>query len=295
MNEQNTIGAAKPRSAGAAVKALAWREWRLVRKDFISSMSIFIVLTALFWLIRLSMSVGNLAPVFEGSEMLGEFNAIIYYASISLVGCGAAALGMNTAALPDIQANWLPYSFALPITPRMRATGIYIVKISRMLTGSLFAILNAFVTAKITGMTFSAHTVWLIAAFSAAFLLYDTLLTFFATKARTAKGMEWANFKAMAVVVVPVLIISLYNYITDPNADDVAPIDESIEKARTLFLAHESVIRPVTVLVLIGCLLLGWFLTMRHYKMYGDVNEREKAQKKQPFTLFKTQKDGEKE
>ena len=57
MNEQKTIRAAKPRSAGAAVKALAWREWRLVRKDFISSMSIFFVLTALFWLIRLSMSV----------------------------------------------------------------------------------------------------------------------------------------------------------------------------------------------------------------------------------------------
>lgn len=293
MNEQKTIRAAQPRPAGAAIKALAWREWRLVRKEYFSSMCIMIVLTALFWLIRLSMSVGNLAPVFEGSEMLGEFNAIIYYASISLVGCGAAASGMNTAALPDIQANWLPYSFALPITPRMRATGIYIVKIVRMLIGSLFAILNAFVTAKITGMTFSAHTVWLIAAFSAAFLLYDTLLTFFATKARTAKGMEWATFKAMAVVVVPVIIIGLYNFITDPNADDIAPIDESIEKARTLFLAHESVIRPVTVLVLIGCLLLGWFLTMRHYKMYGDVNEREKAQKKQPFTLFKTQKDGE--
>ena len=295
MNEQKTIRAAKPRSAGAAVKALAWREWRLVRKDFISAMSIFIVLTALFWLIRLSMSVGNLAPVFEGSEMLGEFNAIIYYASISLVGCGAAALGMNTAALPDIQANWLPYSFALPITPRMRATGIYIVKIMRMLTGSLFAILNAFVTAKITGMTFSAHTVWLIAAFSAAFLLYDTLLTFFATKARTAKGMEWANFKAMAVVAGPAIIFGLYHFITDPNAVDVAPIDESIEKARTLFLAHESVIRPVTVLVLIGSLLFGWLFTVRHYKMYGDVNEREKAEKKQSFTLFKTQKDGEKE
>ena len=107
--------------------------------------------------------------------------------------------------------------------------------------------------------------------------------------------MEWANFKATAVVAGPAIIFGLYNFITDPNADDVAPIDESIEKARTLFLAHESVIRPVTVLVLIGCLLLGWFLTMRHYKMYGDVNELEKAQKKQPFTLFKTQKDGEKE
>ena len=69
-----------------------------------------------------------------------------------------------------------------------------------LITGFLFAILNAFVTAKITGMQFSAHTVWFMAAFSAVFLLYDTLLTFFATKARTAKGMEWANFKAMAVV-----------------------------------------------------------------------------------------------
>lgn len=277
----------------AAIKALAWREWRLIRKDFFSSMCIMIVLTALFWLIRLSMSVGNLAPVFEESEMLGEFNAIIYYASISLVGSGAAGVGMNTAALPDIQANWLPYSFALPITPCMRATGIYIVKIMRMLIGFLFAILNAFVTAKITGMTFSAHTVWFIAAFSAMFLLYDALMTFFATKARTVKEMEWATFKAMAVVTGPVIIFSLYNYITDPQADEVAPIDESIDKLRQMFLSHESFIRPVTVLVLTGCLLLGWFLTMRHYKMYGDVNKHEKEPKKRQFTLMKRQKDGE--
>ena len=60
-----------------------------------------------------------------------------------------------------------------------------------------------------------------------------------------------------------------------------------------LFLTHESVIRPVTVLVLTGSLLLGWLVTMRHYKLYGDVNEREKEPKKRLFSLFGTQKDGE--
>ena len=292
MNEK-TISAARPRPVWQAIGTLVWREWRLTRKEFFSGMSIVIVLTALFWLVRLSMSVGNLAPVFEGSELLGEFNAIIYYSSIGLVSSIAAGCGSNMSALPDIQANWLQYSFALPITPCMRATGIYITKIMKMLIGLLFAVLNILVTAKITGMQVSVHVFWFAAVIFTAFQLYDTLLTFFVTKARTVQSLNRATMKALAVIMVPVLLCSFHNFITDPQADEVESLDEMIERFRMLFLTHESVIRPVTVLVLTGSLLLGWLVTMRHYKLYGDVNEREKEPKKRLFSLFGTQKDGE--
>ena len=83
----------------ARIKALVWREWRIIRKGYLSSMIMLFMVAGFFWLIRLSMSVGNLAPIFGDSEILKEFGGLLYY-----VGTSRARLRLDILTTLDNDA-----------------------------------------------------------------------------------------------------------------------------------------------------------------------------------------------
>ena len=261
---------------------LVWRDWRISRKTYQSGMFAGAVLVSFFWLIRLSMSVGNLAPIFEGSELLTEFSGLIYYMSTSMVAVVATALATDmTTVAADIRANWMRYSFALPVSPWLRSASMYTVKLIRIGIGFAVSMINGMVTAKITGVPFTGHMVWFFLTCIAAAMLYDVLLTAFCSKARTIGGLQKQQAKAMGVLMAPALIYMFHKMSSTDSGTDES-LDDMINRLRDLFISHENIIIPLTVAVLIAAPLLGWFICALHYRTHGDA--REDAQPKKLFS-----------
>ena len=275
------------------IKALLWREWRITRKTYMTNILVFFIIVGFFWLIRLSMSVGNLAPVFKDSPLLNEFNSMIYYSAASL-GAVIAFVPVSdiTCMQADINANWLRYSFALPITPEIRATELYICKLIKIAAAFVLSVLNGLITAKITGTPFTGDMLWFFAACAAVCVLYDMLLQILCTKARTIKGLSQAQSKLLGTLAGIVMIYSFYKIVWTDSASDPPPLDELIESLRSAFISHESIIIPASLILLTGCLLAGWYMTVRNYRMFGDAAEQNGAEKAARFTL-KRKKEGE--
>ena len=277
----------------AKLKMLVWRDWRLCRKTYLSGLAACIVVTVFFWLIRLSMSVGNLAPIFAESDLLTEFGSVLYYMSTLLVATVSMSLLLDVKTLQsDINANWMCYSFTLPIAPKERAAGIYIVKLIKMLLGFGFAALNAFVTAKITGMPFTADMIWLLTAILACILFYDTAIQFFLSKARTIRGISEAQMKVLFPLMAAVMLYGLFKIVLYPSEAETGDINVIISNLKEKFLSHESVIVPVSLIVIAVCLVFGWFITAQHSRTYGDIGKEKESGS--GFTL-KKKKDGEAE
>lgn len=275
------------------IKALLWREWRIGRKSFMANILIFFIVVGFFWLIRLSMSVGNLAPVFTDSPLLNEFNGMIYYS--------AAALGAVIAFIPvsdltclqaDINANWLRYSFALPVTPEIRAAELYICKFIKIAAAFALSVLNGLITAKITGTPFTGDMMWFFTAAAAACVLYDMLLQILCTKARTIKGLGRAQGKLLGTLTGIIMIYCFYKMTWTDSVSKPQPMNELIASLRNAFISHEYIIIPASLILLISCLLTGWYMTVRNYRMFGDAAEQDAAEKAARFPL-KRKKEGE--
>lgn len=271
----------------AKLKSLVWREWRVERKNFYAIMLVIVVLCVFFWLFRLSMSVGNLAPIFGGDDgILAEFGGMIYYLSTTLVGVLAVGTGYasHNVWISDINANWLPYSYTLPISAKERTITRYIIKLGEMAAGFCLAVINGIVTAKITGTPFTGHMVLLFLACAALVICYDALLQFFVLRARTASGVQAGTFKTTMVVMFLTMFIVVYKGQTDPGYFDNAYMDDIVSKMTNEFISHESIIILFVIFSFAVMLPLGFYISYKAVEHYGDV-KHEKAEVKQKFSL----------
>lgn len=257
----------------ARIKALVWREWRIIRKGYLSSMIMLFMVAGFFWLIRLSMSVGNLAPIFGDSEILKEFGGLLYYSGTVLVAIVAYTSVSDVSVLTaDLNANWLRYSFALPITPTARATSHYIIKLIKLAVGFGFAMLNGVLSAKVMDIPFTSDMVWFLTALLAAMILFDALSVFFNSQARTSAGLQAAQVKVMGTMITVVMIVSIVRILCTPPED--VSLDNMINSLREAFISHESILIPLSLIGITGGLVLGWYFMLRHYRTHGDVNEK---------------------
>lgn len=260
---------------GAKLKVLIWREWRLARKNYLTTLIVCILFAVFFWLFRLSMSVGNLAFVFNTKEILQEFGAVLYYMSAIMVGIVSIGVCVSdwSAYAADINANWLCYSYSLPIDPKMRTTVIYAVKLIKLAIGLGFSILNGFVTSVITGTPFTKHMVLFFLSFTAVVWIYDLISQFFMMHARTSKGISTAGFFVMVAIYIPILVIAFINMILNPS-DESPELNDIVEKIRGFFITNENIILVVTVIGLIALPIIGWLVTKWRLQTFGDVNEQ---------------------
>ena len=257
----------------ARIKALVWREWRIIRKGYLSAMIMLFMVAGFFWLIRLSMSVGNLAPIFGDSEILKEFGGLLYYSGTVLVAVVAyTSVSDVSVVTADLNANWLRYSFALPITPAARATSHYIIKLIKLAVGFGFAVLNGVLSAKVMHIPFTSDMVWFLTALLAAMILCDALSVFFNSQARTSAGLQAAQVKAMGPMIAAVMIVSIVRILRTPPEE--ASLDDMINSLREAFISHESILIPLSLIGIAGGLVLGWYFMLRHYRTHGDVNEK---------------------
>ncbi|MBQ9908084.1 MAG: hypothetical protein IJM46_15085 [Oscillospiraceae bacterium] len=275
------------------IKILVWREWRICRKTYLSSMFSGAVLVSFFWLIRLSVSYGNLAPVFAESELLAEFSGLLYYMSAAMVAGITAGMSADPSALlADVRANWMRYSFVLPVSPAQRSVSIYIVRFIKYAIGFAITAVNGIVSAKANGIPFTGDMMWFFAAVYAATMLYNLLLQWFYSQARTVRQISAAQVKTMGVLTGLIMIYMCYKMIIQGNNNEADSLDVMINSLREKFITHENIIIPLTVIVLIAAPLTGWYFTALHYRTHGDVKEDTQPKKRFSFGMRK-EKDGE--
>lgn len=275
-------------------KALIWREWRLTRKSFFMGLIVCFSLLGFFWLVRLSMSVGNLAPFFSDSEIVTEFSGLLYYAAVALSTTAllSAFISDNTVLLADMNSNWLRYSFALPIPAKTRATVSYIVKLGKVLVAVLLLIPSAMLSAKINGQEFSPYIIWFILVATALTLTYDTLLQIFISAARTVKQYNAAQAKVFGVLL-GLMFFWMFYKMSRPQSEDALDLPVLIEKAKDFLHTHGNIICPLTVILLIACPALGWLICVRNNRQFGDVKEEAAKEKAGLFSFAKKQKTGD--
>lgn len=272
----------------AKLKSLVWREWRVGRKQFYVFIVTLLVLCAFFWLFRLSMSVGNLAPVFSDDEsMMSGFSSILYFLGSALVGVMATGVGFasENVWLADINANWLPYSYVLPISARERTAARYVIKLGELAVGICLAVINGIITAKITGMQFTGHMILLFLACASATIWYDAVQQFFMLRARMASEVQWAGFKSSMIVALIAMFFIAIKGQTDPSFFDNVYMDDIVTKMMNEFISHEHIIIPLVIFSFAVMLPLGFYNSCKAVEHYGDV-KREKAEAKKSGLLF---------
>ena len=146
------------------VKALLRREWKLSRKFYLSSLIGILGMTLLFVLFELSMRFGNLNTL--DSDELAAVRGVIWMLAIVVTAYGpiCQAATENGVFKSDIQANWLRYSYALPITPTERAGARMLLLLLVQAAGFLLSVLGFAFSLRMLGWNFSGYSVLILLA-----------------------------------------------------------------------------------------------------------------------------------
>lgn len=184
-------------------RSLMFREFRISRKGLALQTGLFLAWIALTW----GMLLSSDANEFTGEELSGTADIIIM--TTAMIGSMPLLLDENFKA--DLNAGWLGYSYALPITPLERAAAKFVRTFSVCLGFVLLSLCNAAVICAHTGKPFGANfIVWHIVVFSVMILnsLPNDIFTLRARngadlkKAQTTAGMTNVAIMAASVVII---------------------------------------------------------------------------------------------
>ena len=139
------------------VKALIRREWKLSKKFYLSGFAAIFGIGLVFLLFELSMQFGNLKSL--RSDELGAIRVFVWYISLTVTAYGPVAVSVseNGTHKKDIQANWLKYSYTLPVTPNERAAARMILLLCIQAVGFLLSAGWVTFSLKMLGSHFSIY------------------------------------------------------------------------------------------------------------------------------------------
>jgi hypothetical protein len=122
-------------------------------------------------------------------------------------------------------------------------------------------------------------------------IIFDTVMQYFQTKGRTAAGLNTASAKCMVLFMVVMVVIAAAKAVFGKTETEPYAIDDVVQSFINDFLHYKPLIIACSLLALFIVLPLGWYFTVRHYRMFGDVNE--KAESGTLFARKPKKKDGE--
>lgn len=169
------------------VKALVWREWRLSRKYYLTGLAAILGLTLLFVLFELSMRFGNMKSL--DAETLSIVRMTIWGLALVIAGSGpgCSAATENGVHKSDIQANWLRYSYALPITPAERAGARMLLLLIVHTAAILLSVLGLAVSLRMLHLHLSIYAVLFLLAVMDVCLIVMQVQLWFLFRARDMK------------------------------------------------------------------------------------------------------------
>ena len=184
-------------------RALLYREWRLTRKFYLIQLLVLILFIVLCFLVRLSMEIGNLKSLMEEEEG-AFFVTACYYIFVYFVAFAAsAAVGSDNGIIKsDVTANWMLYSYALPVKPHDRAAVRTFLRLCCYAAAFVCCILNAVLQSKMADRPMNGAVVLnLLIPFDLALLL-EVIRDAFICRAKNAVTLKKQNAKAIVITLL---------------------------------------------------------------------------------------------
>ena len=195
----------------AKFKSLLYRELRIARKQILYGFVTFFVFSCLFWMVGLSFLYGNLKNSTEDSYgmMAKQFftgSSLVYLLTIYSI---FPAFGDYGTHLSDIRSNWLRYSYGLPVTPAMRATVFWVIRLLVLLGGFLMNMFNLCMASLLFDQPFRTEALSIFAFVLVIGILISMILNIYPLSARTESELNKRNFLCFAsfFVIIFILII----------------------------------------------------------------------------------------
>lgn len=183
------------------VKALLWREWKLSKKFYISGFAAIFGIGLVFLLFELSMQFGNLKSL--RSDELGAVRVFVWYISLTVTAYGPVAVSAseNGTHKKDIQANWLKYSYTLPVTPNERAAARMILLLGIQAVGFLLSAGWVTFSLKMLGSHFSIYAFLILLVILDIGLLMLLIQYAFILRARDTKSYSALQTKYTVTII----------------------------------------------------------------------------------------------
>ena len=183
------------------VKALLWREWKLSKKFYISGFAAIFGIVLVFLLFELSMQFGNLKSL--DSTELGAVRVFVWYITLTITAYGPVAVSSseNGVHKKDIQANWLKYSYALPVTPNERAAARMILLLCIQAVGFLLSACWVTFSLKMLGSHFSIYAFLILLVILDIGLLMLLIQYAFILRARDTKSYSALQTKFTVTMI----------------------------------------------------------------------------------------------
>ena len=260
--------------------ALLYREWRVSRKMILQLFIFFAVFSAIIWLLGLSMHYGNLQRL-DSSDPYAQMlkQGLTGYTAAYCLGIYSLFIVFSDrgAHAADIRTNWLRYSFALPITPAMRAAVYWGMTVLQLLACLLFNLLNMCMFRLLFGLPFRAEVFSVFAFAAAVGLLLNIALTVFPLGARTQS--EIVKRQIISLFSIGLLILAAViplrqkaiQAVASLQAQEDLPETEMIKQSmRIIFVdpvqkAYDTC-KYFTVPAILLLIAVGYFFTVKAYE-----------------------------
>lgn len=238
-------------------KSLLYREWKLSSKHYFIRLGLLLLCTGLF-----TMIIG----ILDGPD--APFATFMAYLMVAL----AASLISedNGVFKSDINANWMRYSYALPVTALDKAIVRYILKLITIIIGMAFAILCAVGVCVMKGVTISGNMIMHF------FLILDVCLAYgLITDALVLRVRDTEELKKMSVItyiivfgvifVLPVLIPFDKLYPT-LNAMDENALPEQVGNMLKPLIEMMNSIGVIAVPLMFVLLVFGFIFAWKNFE-----------------------------
>lgn len=251
-------------------KGLIYRELQLSKKTYITSIALFLGFTLLGFLVRLSMSYGNLAKLdadtFKSIDLYSYYVFSLLPAVLILFSC----IGDGGVIVSDYRSRWNLFSYTLPVSEKKQAGIKYLIKACSMLLALVLALANAAIIGLISdrGLSFSMVKYILIIMLVAVVLSSITTPMLLKYKSTNAVIFRIVGLFVAAYLIIAMLMMSFINSfrinhpdISGLNFDDVF-VDELLEKVNKIKVPFLT----AAPFVITAIILISFWLTVRRLK-----------------------------
>lgn len=253
----------------AKIRALLYREWRLMSKHILIgsfSVTAMLLMALLFYL---SAQYGNLKEELKNDldtmQFLGTFGYYyVFYLTVYII---VALVLPSKTYRSDVAANWCRFEIALPVTPHDHALAHTLGVTLRMLGGWLFILIVTLILNLIADKSLSLNLVTDVGIMTAIILLIDNVSDYFYSAVKDTIGFKKANVKITAFLVTCGLVVGflVFHMINVPASEPEELNIEAIASSPVIkqIAEYRSAVQPFVLPAIILLLILTYLFTKR--------------------------------
>lgn len=235
------------------MKGLIFREFYLARKYYILSFMVFLIISLLGILTRLSMIFGNLSSMSPETFADLDKQTLPVFTYLPAVILMISVCTDGGVTYSDYLSKWLTYCQCSPLKEIKTVTVKFICKTILLFSAIVLSTINAVIVKGITGNSFGTKTFLNLSLIATLGIIFSSLIIPMSYKYKTKNAVTVRLVGIFAVVSVPIGFLT-YHKITKYAAIDAGGngtenlIEEIIIKRYEEILSRFSFLMPIIII-----------------------------------------------